>query len=263
MFGIASFSIIPIKKEPSHRSETVNQLLFNDLVKVIDKIDEWIYIESIDDKYVGWCQEVLIMPLNDEEFVSQSKINKKFNPFPSIIIEDVNSKDKINLPFGCSLSIENQYVILNNRKFNLEIELYKPNSNLSESIVECALIYLNTPYLWGGKTVFGTDCSGFSQTVFRMNGIQLPRDAYQQAEIGTTIDFIEEAKAGDLAFFDNLEGKITHVGIMLSSETIIHASSYVKINKIDHVGIFDEKTNKYSHQLRIIKRVDNLQQDFK
>ncbi|MFQ3326821.1 MAG: cell wall-associated NlpC family hydrolase, partial [Salibacteraceae bacterium] len=122
-------------------------------------------------------------------------------------------------------------------------------------ILENALLYINSPYLWGGKSPFGIDCSGLAQMVYKIAGKKLPRDAYQQAEIGTTLSFVEEAEDGDLAFFDNEEGSIIHVGILMNENEIIHASGKVRIDKIDHQGIFNVDTNTYSHKLRLIKQI--------
>jgi cell wall-associated NlpC family hydrolase len=123
-----------------------------------------------------------------------------------------------------------------------------------ESLKEKALQYLDTPYLWGGKTACGIDCSGFSQQVYKSFGIRLPRDSYQQAEMGEVVGFLVEATCGDLAFFDNDEGRITHVGIMLNNHEIIHSSGKVRIDKIDHQGIINAETGVRTHKLRIIKR---------
>jgi cell wall-associated NlpC family hydrolase len=117
------------------------------------------------------------------------------------------------------------------------------------------MLFLNAPYLWGGKTPFGIDCSGFTQTVYKLNGIKLLRDAYQQAEQGETLSFVEEAEAGDLAFFDNEEGRIVHVGIVLDNNKIIHASGKVRIDGFDHHGIFNNEKRDYSHKLRLLKRI--------
>ena len=111
------------------------------------------------------------------------------------------------------------------------------------------------PYLWGGRSPFGIDCSGFMQSVYACIGVKLKRDAYQQAEMGSTIAFLQETKAGDLAFFDNEEGKITHVGMMLDNHTIIHASGKVRVDTIDSYGILNADDHQYSHTLRIIKRI--------
>jgi cell wall-associated NlpC family hydrolase len=122
-------------------------------------------------------------------------------------------------------------------------------------LIDTAFLYLNSPYLWGGRTPFGIDCSGYSQIVYRMCGVDLPRDASQQAEVGDRLSFIEEATPGDLAFFDNNEGRITHVGILLGDNKIIHASGKVRVDRIDHQGIFNDEMHDYSHHLRLITRV--------
>jgi cell wall-associated NlpC family hydrolase len=124
-----------------------------------------------------------------------------------------------------------------------------------KNILSTAYLFLNAPYLWGGKSPFGIDCSGFTQITYKINGYKLPRDANQQVELGEPLSFVEEAEAGDLAFFDNEEGKIVHVGILLDNQQIIHASGCVKIDKFDHYGIFSSDTKKYSHTLRVIKRI--------
>lgn len=117
-----------------------------------------------------------------------------------------------------------------------------------------ALSYKDTPYLWGGRSQWGIDCSGFSQLIYSCFDLSLPRDAYQQAEMGQTVDFVSEIRVGDLAFFDNAEGRITHVGIMLDRDTIIHASAKVRVDRMDTEGIFNAEQNRYTHKLRIVKR---------
>jgi cell wall-associated NlpC family hydrolase len=130
-----------------------------------------------------------------------------------------------------------------------------PKSGGREFLVETALMYLHAPYLWGGRSPFGIDCSGFVQVVYKFSGIQLPRDAWQQAEKGDLLSFIEESAPGDLAFFDNDEGTIIHVGILLENNRIIHASGKVRIDVIDHQGIYNRDLRAYTHNLRLIKSI--------
>ncbi|HVZ24594.1 MAG TPA: C40 family peptidase, partial [Sediminibacterium sp.] len=123
-----------------------------------------------------------------------------------------------------------------------------------EALLERAFAWLNTAYLWGGRSLFGVDCSGFVQQLFRFFEYPLPRDAWQQAEQGSPIGFLEESICGDLAFFDNAEGRIVHVGMLLKPDTIIHASGKVRIDHIDHLGILHAQTGERTHTLRLIKR---------
>ena len=133
--------------------------------------------------------------------------------------------------------------------------LFSQNLIQKSNLIKTASLYLNSPYLWGGKTPSGIDCSGLTQMVYRINGHFIPRDASQQVELGETLSFIDESQAGDLAFFDDDEGKIIHVGILLENNYILHSHGKVKIDRIDQTGIYNSETQKHSHKLRIIKKI--------
>ena len=124
-----------------------------------------------------------------------------------------------------------------------------------EFLLKTAFMYLNAPYLWGGKTPFGIDCSGFTQMVYKLCGHKLFREAKQQATQGEVLSFIEESEPGDLAFFDNNEGVITHVGIIMKDNYIIHAHGKVRIDRIDHSGIYNVDSKRHTHKLRVIKKI--------
>lgn len=255
--GTCLLSSIPLRANPSHQSEMISQLLFADIFEAFEQDGDWLHIKTREDDYIGWIDSKQIVLLTSGVTTDFIKNESFLTSEPNTLVLKGNSKSPIYLHAGTCLPNYNE------GKFNFANESFQvtssnvfvPNAEDFEAdVIETAKTFLNVPYLWGGKTHAGIDCSGFSQIVYKMLGLNLNRDAWQQAEQGRIVDFLTEAKAGDLAFFDNAEGKITHVGIMLNNSQIIHASGRVKIDRIDNQGIFALDQNKYSHQLRIIKR---------
>ncbi len=253
-YGIAYLSIVPIRKEASHKSEMVSQLLFGETYEVIQENSNWLLIRCSYDNYEGWIDSNQHREINEKEFlnimenasgVALELVNSAASGYHSIPIVAGS-----NLPFfdGMNFKIGKEKFIYNGQAIQNEAK----NIALFERV---AMRYLNAPYLWGGRSPFGIDCSGFTQVVYKFTGIKLLRDAYQQAEQGSVINFIEETQPGDLAFFSNEAGTIIHVGIILKDQRIIHSSGKVRIDKIDHFGIYNSELKKYSHQLKVIKRV--------
>ncbi len=253
-YGIAVLSVIAMRKEMSHRSEQISQLLFGEIYEILQKQGSWLQIKCTYDGYEGWIDETQHCELNEREYLNI------FNNDPGIALELVNSAVSSthsvpilagsSLPFfdGMNFKIGKEKFIYNGQAIQTDAK----NASVFERI---ALRYTNAPYLWGGRSPFGIDCSGFTQIVFKFLGIPLLRDAYQQAGQGSVVNFIEEAQPGDLAFFANDEGRIVHVGIILKDGRIIHASGKVRIDKLDHFGIYNTGQKKYSHSLKIIKRI--------
>lgn len=247
--GIINLAIVPLREEPAHRSQQLSQLLFGEDFQVLETQDQWLKIEN--EFYTGWIQAIQSVLIDSNEFDIFKQKPSQLTLEPVTVIRRNDKNSLLYLPAGSVLRE------VYNRKFNIgptEYELQNSLQLKEINLIDYAKTYLNTPYLWGGRTHFGIDCSGFSQSVFRQCGIKIKRDAWQQAEQGTTVDFLQAAKPGDLAFFDNEAGRIIHVGIMLNNEQLIHASGSVKFDRIDDQGIYSAEQKKYTHHLRIIKR---------
>ncbi|MFC5281925.1 NlpC/P60 family protein [Pedobacter alpinus] len=255
--GICNLSTVPLRGNPAHSSEMISQLLFADTFEILEKDDFWLKIRIDHDGYEGWIDGKQMQTADPLQVHSLKKEAQFLTSEASTMVLKGGLKEPFYLAAGTTLPFfDNGKCKLGNDVFTVtSSNVFVANQeDFETNIIETAKIFLNVPYLWGGRTHAGIDCSGFSQMVFKMLGVQLKRDAWQQAEQGKTVDFLTEAKAGDLAFFDNQEGRITHVGVMLNNSQIIHASGRVKIDRIDNQGIFAADQNKYTHKLRIIKR---------
>jgi len=234
-----------------------SQLLFGDHFTILESKDKWLKILTAHDDYEGWIDRKQAEEIEHAAFVSLHDLNTILGISVTHIVTKASSSEKLHLVTGSNIpNTLDKFFYLRDTKYKLEGETIRPaKDKLRSAVSDVAMFYLNAPYLWGGKSVFGIDCSGLTQMVFRQFGIKLRRDAYQQAEQGELVGFLQEARAGDLAFFDNEDGRITHVGIMLDNETIIHASGRVRIDSVDNQGIYANEFNRYTHKLRIIKRV--------
>lgn len=254
-YGLCNLSIIPLRLEPSDASEMVNQVLFGESFKVIEQRKKWSKIRLSHDKYEGWLDNKQIQ-LIDEEFYLDLK--EENTPICAELIEII-SHPRTGAFFPVLMGSYLPFIKEGKVKMGLEnYEFQGPliNSRSDRArLIEYAYQYINAPYLWGGRTPLGIDCSGFTQMVYRLSGFSIPRDASQQALLGETLSFIEESEPGDLAFFDNEEGKIVHVGIILSDNYIIHASGKVRLDRLDQTGIFNSEANGHTHKLRVIKKI--------
>ncbi|RLD44281.1 MAG: hydrolase Nlp/P60 [Bacteroidetes bacterium] len=255
-FAICTVAIMPLRVSSDDRSEMVSQVLFGESMEILEYSGlNWAHIRMAYDNYEGWVDPKQFTIIDDAEFNSldTAEIFYLTDIFQSI--ENKKTKSRLSIVLGSNLpNLKNKKFLLAGNTFKFDgnsvIHSIKPTR---KTIVDNAMKYINAPYLWGGKTPFGVDCSGFSQTVYKLSGVKLLRDASLQADQGETINFITDAKEGDLAFFDNEEGNIIHVGIILEGNRIIHASGVVRIDKIDHQGIFNVNTEKYTHKLRLVK----------
>lgn len=246
-YGICNLSIVPLRNEPTDTSELVSQVLYGDIFKILEQRKNWSKIRLAFDKYEGWIDNKQLLEITEEQYQQLHKESLKLSIDLVEFIED-NNQQLHPILLGSSL---NGLSILNHKHDGSVVAGKKAKENL----IKTAFLYLNSPYLWGGKTPFGIDCSGFTQMVYKLNGYKLLRDASQQATQGDPLSFIEESEPGDLAFFDNNEGIITHVGIIMSDNYIIHAHGKVRIDRLDHSGIYNVDSKTHTHKLRVIKKV--------
>jgi len=271
--GICNIPLLPLRLEPSERSEMVTQILFGELFEVLESQSDWSKIRNVSDNYSGWCSTKMlqIIPFSDFEVL------RNMSPvFTSALITPclLNGEGvpRMSLPLGSRIydfkTGTNSFSVYKSSNFNSvipekecwctdSIHLRLSMENSSESVLNTALLFLNAPYLWGGKSIFGIDCSGLIQLIFSINGLLLPRDAKDQVLCGDYVENLSLARTGDLAFFSNLKGVITHVGILLDNSRILHSSGCVHIDRIDNQGIFSDKQGFYTHSLSCLRRISS------
>jgi len=236
----------------------ITQILYGEHFIVNEIMLGWAHVKLAFDGYDGWVDMKMITPLSERTY---QKIDRSsfavsrdiFNIIP------VNSEQTMMIVAGSTLPCWHP----NLKKFSIEHEAFRHTGNVTykkpvharKVIIEQALKYFNAPYLWGGRSPLGIDCSGLTQIIYKMAGYVIPRDASQQVHCGTALSFVEETRPGDLAFFDNEEGRIVHVGIIWEKKKIIHASGQVRIDNVDQFGIFNVDTKRYTHQMRVMKRI--------
>ncbi len=250
LFVIAIVAVCPLRSEASHRSEMVSALLLGEAAEVLEKEKDFIKIRCLYDNYVGWAQASQLVEAA-EDIAMRKPASFAFKRNSTVLINGTETYVSVATPQFENSETGNYKIEYNEE----ETLLFEPSFFKDEVIKMAALLYENVPYLWGGKSSFGIDCSGFVQQVYKLFGKPLLRDAYQQATGGEVVHFLQEAQCGDLAFFDNKEGRIVHVGILFSADEIIHASGNVRVDTIDSFGIINRTTGQRTHKLRVIKRV--------
>lgn len=253
-YAFCNVSVLPLKKEPSHRSEQVSQLLFGEKAEVLELNEtQWARIRCLWDDYEGWCKMSQLTIISKKEFYKEQKFIATRNT-DKLLGDDV----AVWLPAGSDIAKSS--IILHHHTFTFKGKkaAVKQLSCNGEHLKHAAMQFLDAPYMWGGRTIAGIDCSGLTQMAYKLCNKKLSRDASQQAREGYNVDFLQHAQCGDLAFFDNEEGYITHVGMLLNPDTIIHATEVagrVVIDKIDPAGIISKTLKKRTHNLRMVKRL--------
>ena len=246
-YGIANLSIVSLRIDPCDTTELLSQVLYGDIFKVIEKRKKWSKIRLEFDRCEGWIDNNQYLEIPESDYNSLIACPQRLSGDLIEFIED-NNDQLLTIPLGSSLAALNY---LNHSFDGNSNNGVQPKTNL----INTAFIYRNAPYLWGGKTPFGIDASGFTQMVYKLNGYQLFRDVVQQSKQGEALSFIEESEAGDLAFFDNNEGQIIHVGIIMPDNYIIHSHGKVRIDRLDHSGIYNIDVKMHTHKLRVIKKI--------
>jgi hypothetical protein len=240
----------PLRKEASHRSEMVSQLLFGESCNILGAQDQWLRIICAQDGYEGWIQQMQVMAIDpdsgeEEGLVTEWTAEILFEGFP------------MRIPLGSSLpGLREGMLHWGQHRIAFNGARWLPNREGSDKrqIARMAMRFMNTPYLWGGRSVFGIDCSGLTQTLFKFFAVRLLRDAHQQAEQADGQQIDKEWLPGDLAFFHDTEGRIVHVGMLLNNQEIIHASGMVRVDRLDGEGIIHAQTGERTHFLSLVKR---------
>ena len=255
-FAICHNSVVPVRNSTSNRSEQISQLLYGEMVEILEtKGTIWTKIRCTWDNCIGWVISRQVKPITaNEHELFELKYAYCLDLFQPLM------SDNESMP----ICIGSRLPDFDGMKFNFDGKAYHYSGqavfpeNLhpqTDKILKIAKRYLSAPYQWGGRSPMGIDSGGFTQMVFKLVGIKLLRTAEQQVHQGRLIDFIEQAQPGDLAFFENKVGNITHSGILLPDEKIIHTAEKVRIDKVDHFGIYSDELKKYTHRLRVIKRI--------
>ena len=247
-YGICHLSIVPLRAMSSHESEMTSQLLYGEHFKILEERAQWSRIRNAFDDFEAWIDNKQFRKISEDEYFSLEDSELQLSPD---LIEYITDESGLLMPvsLGSVLNFSKKL------SHSFEGEKVKASASNKENLINTAALYLNSPHISGGKSPFGIDSSGLTQMVYKLNGYKIKRNAAEQARQGEALSFIEESEAGDLAFFDDNEGVINHVGLIMKDNYIIHVDGKVRIDRIDHSGIFNSELRKHTHKLRVIKKI--------
>lgn len=247
-YGICSLSIMPVYEAPDATSGMITQLLYGELFRVPESRKHWSRVRTLQDGSEGWIRNTQLHELDESGF--QALEATALQGCSSELLSHICTREGILLPVPLGASVQHAPALSHSHEGAVF-----PQSPAKGSLIETALLYLNSPELKGGRSPFGIDAAGLSQLVYKTLGIRLKRTPDQQALQGTPLSFIEESEPGDLAFFDGPDGVINHVGIIMRDNYLIHCYGKVRIDRLDHTGIFNTELRNYTHPLRVIVQI--------
>lgn len=253
-FAVCPLSAVAVRNHPSQKSEMLTQILFGEVVEIMEERGKaWYLVRCLWDDSVGWVASNQLLPLG----ASELHLYQQEEALSLELMQPVTASDHfLPVPMGARFSgfdgIRFRFA-LKDYSFTGQVIFPAKSGGNRDLLIKIARRYLHAPFLWGGRSPFGIDGSGLVQMAFKMCGIRLPRTADQQVLHGQHIDFVEQANQGDVAFFENNMGRIVHAGIILTDNQILHAFGKVRVDIMDHYGIYDREKKKYSHRLRVVK----------
>lgn len=267
MKGISLHSVVPVRTEAREGAEMSTQMLFAERCEILEEQPRWYRIRLCQDGQEGWVDKKMLTPLSAEEEQKLPAEPTAMVLMPMAYAVSENNGQTIPLTAGTRLCNykDGRFELLGvGFRIDPSMVLTEPLPMDEQHLLQALRFFLNIPYLWGGKNAMGMDCSGFTQTVLSFFGKHLLRNASEQATQGTEVPSLDQAQAGDLAFFckpDTDKRTITHVGILIDKQRIVHCSGRVKVEKIDATGIFSieqadaqHPQGQYTHQLLSIRR---------